>query len=144
MGSYYNPLAGSTDYVVSLTKWQHLWQWGSIEGDDLPKFLFSRQKPEKIDAVEWRPVSDIRKEMGDEAYDSKVRRFFTLIVDDPLQQYADINQAWSRFMSLFGVVGPIVTYTEAWRDYYRQTLQELYDDGVQYLEFRGLLPEVTR
>ncbi|KAG5677979.1 hypothetical protein PVAND_007691 [Polypedilum vanderplanki] len=132
----------STDYVVSLTKWENLWQWGNLEGDDLPKFLFSRQKPEKIDNVEWRLVSDIRKEMGDDLYESKVRRFFTLIVDDPTRQYADINQAWNKFMDMFGVVGPIVTYTEAWRDYYRQTLQELYDDNVQYLEFRGLLPEL--
>lgn len=45
-------------------------------------------------------------------------------------------------MEIFMVFGSLVTYTEVWKDYYRQSLQESYDDGVQYLEFRGVLPEV--
>ena len=133
---------GSTDYVVSLTKWDNLWQWGGIEGTELPKYLFSRKKPARIDDIEWRLVKEIRQEMGDEAYDKKVRRLFTLIVEDPLIRYSDINAVWNKFMEIFMVFGSVVTYTEVWKDYYRQSLQEMYDDGVQYLEFRGVLPEV--
>lgn len=128
---------------MSLTKWDHLWQWGEIEGNDLPKFLFSRQKPEILNNVEWRPVKDIRKEMGDDVYDSKIRHFFTLIVDNPITYYNNINVIWSKFEALFSVFGPIVFYIDAWKDYYRQSLQEMYDDGVNYLEFRGVLPEVS-
>lgn len=136
-------LLGSTEYVISLTKWEHLWQWGSIDDDKaLPKYLFSRRKPESIDGAEWRLVSDIRKEMGDDVYDKKVRRFFTMIVDDPLVRYSDINVVWSKFVELFIVFGSIVEYKEAWKDYYRQSLQELYDDNVQYLELRSVLPEL--
>lgn len=127
---------------MSLTKWDNLWQWGGIEDNELPKYLFSRKKPAKIDDVEWRLVSDIRKEIGDDVYDEKVRRFFTLIVSDPLVRYNDINTVWNKFMEIFMVFGSIVTYSEAWKDYYRQGLQEAYDDGVQYFEFRGVLPEV--
>lgn len=108
----------------------------------MPKYLFSRKRPASIDGVEWRLVSEIRKEIGDEAYESKIRHFFTLIVDDPLIRYSDINAVWNKFMEIFMVFGSIVTYTEAWKDYYRQSLQEAYDDGVQFLEFRGVLPEV--
>ncbi|CRL06743.1 CLUMA_CG019567, isoform A [Clunio marinus] len=132
---------GSTDYVVSLTRWDNLWQWGGIEDDELPKFVFSNKKPTSIDDVEWRLVGEIRKEMGDEAYDVKIRRLFTLIVNDPLIRYSDINSVWSKFNEIFMVFGSIVTYTEVWKDYFRQALQEIYDDGVQYLEFRGVLPE---
>lgn len=142
MNAFCNPL-GSTDYVVSLTKWDYLWQWGGIGDNELPKYLFSNKKPESIDDVEWRLVRDVRKEMGDDVYDKKVRRLFTLIVDNPLERYIDINSVWNKFMEIFMVFGSIVTYTEVWKDYYRQALQELYDDGVQYLEFRGLLPEVN-
>jgi adenosine deaminase CECR1 len=108
----------------------------------LPKFLFSRHKPESIDNTEWQLVRDVRKKMGDDSYEAKVRRFFTLYVDDPMTKYYDINVVWNKFMDVFSCVDPILQYTEVWKDYYRQALQEMYDDGVQYLEFRGLLPEV--
>lgn len=88
-------------------------------------------------------MKEIRQEIGDEAYDKRVRRLFTLIVDDPLKRYTDINSVWNKFMEIFMVFNSIVTYTEVWKDYYRQSLQEMYDDGVQYLEFRGVLPEVV-
>lgn len=121
-----------------MLRWDNLWQNGDFNGNSFPQYLFSRKAP----SAEWRLVSDIRKEMGDKMYDTKVRRFFTLIVDDPSIVYSDINTVWNKFMELFICFGPIVTYSEAWKDYYRQALQEFYDDGVQYLEFRGTLPEV--
>lgn len=80
--------------------------------------------------------------MGDSVYDKKVRHLFTLIVSDPLVRYNDINAVWDKFMQIFMVFGNLVTYEGTWKDYYRQALQESYDDGVQYLEFRGVLPEV--
>jgi adenosine deaminase CECR1 len=127
---------------VSLTKWDNLWQMGGIEGNTLPKYVFASKKPPSIDGVEWRLVREIRDEIGDENYDRIVRRFFTLIVDDPMVRYNDINSVWNKFMEIFMVFGSIVTYTEVWKDYYRQSLLEHYNDGVQYLEFRGVLPEV--
>jgi hypothetical protein len=127
---------------VSLTTWDNLWQWGSIDDGGLPKYLFSSRKPASIDGVEWRLVREIRKEIGDDSYDKKVRRLFTLIVDDPVTRYTDINNVWNKFMEIFMVFGSIVTYTGVWKDYFRQSLQEHYDDNVQYLEFRGVLPEV--
>lgn len=108
----------------------------------MPKYLFSAKQPESIDGSEWRLVREIRKEMGDEVYEQKIRRLFTLIVENPASAYNDINQVWNKFMEIFSVFGALVSYNEAWKDYYRQALQELYDDGVLYLEFRGLLPEV--
>lgn len=119
-------------------RWDNLWQRGTLDGEKFPEFKFSRKPP----AADWRLVSEIREEIGDQNYDRKVRRFLTLVVDDPNDTYTDINTAWKKFMDLFICFDPVVTYTEAWKDYYRQTLQECYDDGVQYLEFRGLLPEV--
>lgn len=108
----------------------------------MPKYRFSRHKPEKIDGIEWRLVSDIRREIGDDAYDKKVRRFFTLIIENPSVHYHDINVAWNKFMQLFIVFGGIVEYKEVWRDYFRQTLEELYADNVQYLELRSVFPEL--
>lgn len=127
-----------------MTRWENLWQWGDIDDDDnLPRYLFAGKRPSSIDGTEWRLVRDIRKIVGDEAYERKIRRLFTLIVEDPLVEYTDINTVWNKFQRIFTVFFPLVTYTETWKDYYRQSLQEMYDDGVQYLEFRGVLPEVS-
>ncbi|CAO1297353.1 unnamed protein product [Diamesa tonsa] len=131
----------STDYVVSLTKWDNLWQWGDLDGDELPKFLFANKRPESIDGTEWRLASDVRKVIGDKIYDAKARPLFTLLVDNPTEAYKDINAVWTKFNHIFMVFGALVTYTEVWKDYFRQALQEMYDDGVQLLEFRGVLPE---
>lgn len=132
----------STDYVVSLTKWDNLWQWGDLDGDELPKFLFANKRPESIDGTGWRLASDVRKVIGDKIYDAKARPLFTLLVDNPTEAYKDINAVWTKFNHIFMVFGALVTYTEVWKDYFRQALQEMYDDGVQLLEFRGVLPEV--
>ena len=63
-----------------------------------------------------------------------------MIVDDPEVRYKDINSVWAKFVELFEVFGSIVEYKEAWRDYFRQSLQELYIDNVQYLELRSVFP----
>lgn len=128
---------------MSLTKWDNLWQLGAIDDSELPTFLFSRNQPESVNCVEWRLVSEIRSEIGDEVYDEKVRRLFTLVVSDPMVQYTDVDAVWKRFMAIFKVFGSLVSYTEAWKDYYRQSLQEAYDDNVQYVELRSTLPEVS-
>lgn len=104
--------------------------------------MFSNRKPNSSGDEEWRLVSEIRKEIGDENYDKKVWHLFTLFVNDPVTSYNDINTVWNKFQGIFSVFVPILTYTEAWKDYYRQGLKELYDDNVQYFEFRGVLPEV--
>ena len=126
-----------------MTKWDHLWQFGSIDDNNaLPKFLFSRNKPASINGTEWRLVNDIRREIGDDNYDKSVRKLFTMLVDDPETRYHDIDSAWTKFMNTFIVLDPIFGYNEVWRDYYRQVLEELHEDNVQYLELRSVFPEL--
>lgn len=130
----------STDYLVTLTKREYLWQCRDL--DQKPQFLFSRNQPEAVNNVPWKLVADIRRTMGDSKYDQEVRKLFTLYTADPLNTYKDINTVWDRFMELFITFGPIVTYEPVWRDYYYQALKECNEDNVQYLEFRGTLPDV--
>jgi hypothetical protein len=51
--------------------------------------------------------------------------------------------AWEYFSKLFDVTGGLLSYTPVFRDYFTQTLQELRDDNVQYLELRGLMLPVS-
>lgn len=58
-------------------------------------------------------------------------------------RYPNINKAWEYFSNLFAVTGGLLSYTPVFRDYFTQTLQELKDDNVQYLELRGLMLPVS-
>jgi adenosine deaminase CECR1 len=131
----------STEFVVSLTARDNLWQCGEL-GGDLPQFLFSATIPATVGGCTWERVSSIRMRMGDSNYDREVRKLFTMYTGDPTHRFEDINFAWSRFMNIFGALDKIVTYAPVWKDYYYQALKEMYDDGVLYLEFRGTLPPV--
>lgn len=55
------------------------------------------------------------------------------------EKYTDVNVVWEAFQNLFTVTGGLLSYGPVFRDYFVQTLQELKDDNVQYLELRGLL-----
>lgn len=135
----------STDYVVSITYRDHLWQCYNLTNVNHIQFLFSREQPTDIpdDFSEWTLVADERLKVGNEVYDKKIRKLFTLFTDDPINAFKDINDVWSRFMHIFMAVDPLITYVPVWQDYYRNALKELYADGVQYLEFRGTLPMVS-
>ncbi|KFB50810.1 AGAP006907-PA-like protein [Anopheles sinensis] len=138
---------GSTELIVKATYHAHLWQCGDFpraDGDPLPAYRFSKVKPNGVKGAigEWRPVADIRKELGNEAYDGAIRKMFTLYTRDPLNAHRDINDVWRKFMALFICFEPMVTYKPVWEEYFYGCLEELLADNVTYLEFRGLLPPV--
>lgn len=151
----------STDFVVSLTYWPHLWQRTAIDNNEILEFKFSRQHPSieqwyttnsttaggdnvNNTLMVWRLVSDVRAEIGSSKYDEYVRTLFTLFNKNvnPKIQFRDINDVWNRFMNIFVYLGPMVTYAPAWKAYYKHAMKEMLADGVQYLEFRGILPPV--
>ncbi|EDW05052.1 GH18002 [Drosophila grimshawi] len=43
-------------------------------------------------------------------------------------------------MEIFGLLDGLVMYAPVWGEYYYKALEEFYADGVQYLEFRSILP----
>lgn len=127
----------STDFVLSLTYTKHLWQLGELSSG--PEFIFAKNSP----GANWTLVSELREKMGADNYDREARKLFTLLVDDPITEYRDINTVWDKFNRIFMCLGPIVTYVPCWKSYFRQALKEFYADGVQLLEFRGVLPNVS-
>lgn len=135
----------STDFIVSLTYHENLWQCSEPNaGHRIKTFLFSRDTPSAVSGCEWIRVSDARSRIGQAKYDRLVRTLFTLYRENenPRTQFKDINDVWSTFMDIFLLVAPIVTYAPVWKLYYKNALAEMYADNVQYLEFRGLLPQV--
>lgn len=129
---------GSTDLIVNATYRDNLWQKGEFGKTHGPHYKFSREKP----GEEWSLVSEIRKWMTDKVYDAKVDELFSLYNTDPLNVYKSLDDVWSKFQNLFGCLAPLITFAPVWRQYYHDSLKQFYDDRVQYLEFRGVLPDV--
>uniref|UniRef100_A0A8D8NX24 Adenosine deaminase n=2 Tax=Culex pipiens TaxID=7175 RepID=A0A8D8NX24_CULPI len=133
---------GSMETIIKATYREHLWQNGEFDRPTPPNYKFSRTKPDPLDGVEWRSVADIRKELGNEGFDQNLRDVFTLFDEEPSQAYSCINHIWGKFQYMFISLEPIVTYKPVWEDYFRNSLEEVHQDNVCYLEFRGVLPAV--
>lgn len=130
----------STRAVMKLTYRKNLWILGDIQAS--PSFIFSENRPKSVGATDWQLVSDVRR--NDSTFDSFLEKHLTLFTEDPLHTYKSVDEAWSQFMKIFGVLQPIITYDEVWNEYFLEALAEFLDDGVQYLEFRGVLPTVSQ
>ncbi|XP_065089578.1 adenosine deaminase 2-like [Ochlerotatus camptorhynchus] len=129
---------GSVELIVNATYRENLWQNGEFGKIPGPKFKFSKEKP----GDGWSLVSEIRKRMTDKVYDANVNELFSLYNADPLNAYKSLDNVWEKFQNLFVCLKPLITYEPVWRQYYRDSLQQFYDDHVHYLEFRGSLPAV--
>ena len=67
----------------------------------------------------------------------------TLTVPNPDEVYSSQNAIWKKFAAIFTALEGLLTYVKAFEAYYMEALQEFYLDNVQYLEIRGLLPQVS-
>ncbi|XP_052862136.1 adenosine deaminase 2-A-like [Anopheles cruzii] len=129
----------STAAILNATYQEHLWQRGEFSRQKGPEFRFSRTAPA---GDGWEQVADVRKRVGNIKYDEDVKQQFTLYDENPTKAYKSINDVWSRFAALFMALEPLVTFKPVWERYFRQALEEFYDDNVMYLEFRGILPKL--
>lgn len=134
----------STDKIMQFLEWENLW---ICEGYSGIRFWFA--KTENIikkdclgsngSNINWIQV---KKKINEIGFKSRIRKAFTLYTDTPETKYRDIKEVWGEFLNKFFAIEGLVGYIEAWKEYFTQTLIEFQEDGVQYLEFRGLLPPV--
>lgn len=129
----------STDYLIKLTYRDNLWICSADQGNRAIGFRFSKQKPtlEAREPCEWEPMHDYRKRHGAEKVREELLRGFSMY---PISTYQTNNAAWKHFMSIFGLLDGLLRYAPVWQDYLYNVLEEFYEDGVQYVELRSLLP----
>jgi adenosine deaminase CECR1 len=125
----------SLDFLYNLTYRDNL--YGCVVNERLEFRFFNKQ----VSSVcNWQLIADLRSENS--SFDNFLKSQLSIIVEDPITEYSNINEVWQRFMQTFGTVAGLVTYRPVFQDYFYQSLKELYEDNVMYLEFRGVLPEV--
>ncbi|XP_044269145.1 adenosine deaminase 2-like [Tribolium madens] len=125
----------SFDYLYNLTYRENL--YGCVVKNRLQLHFFDKKTSGEC---EWELVEDLRSQNS--SFDMFLKSQLSIIVDDPTTEYPSITEVWNRFMDTFGTVFGLVTHRPVFQDYFYQSLKELREDNVMYLEFRGLLPQV--
>lgn len=127
----------SEDYVYSLTFRENLY---ACKSGGLLQFKFFKNSHSVDNTCEWKSVKEWRQTSP--GFDTYLMSQLTLTVENPAERYPDLDAVWKEFLNRFSVVHGLVTYKPIFVEYFYQVLKELHDDNVQYLEMRGLLPEV--
>lgn len=125
----------SLDYVMNVTYREHL--YACIDGENI-QLLFA-DPPPKGDC--WKPMKLLRQEAPSEnEFNQWLGSKMTMVTDDPQGKYPDVNIAWTKFDNIFMLITPMLSYRPVFLDYFRNTLQEFYNDNVNYMEMRGIIP----
>ncbi|GLV42711.1 Adenosine deaminase-related growth factor A [Carabus blaptoides fortunei] len=111
--------------------------YGCIEGDNI-KLKFAATQP---DDECWKLLKRLRQEAKSEMdFNKWLMSKITMITDNPAEKYPDVNTAWVKFISIFVTLSPMITYRPVFLDYFYNTMQEFYNDNVNYMEIRGTMP----
>ncbi|XP_052844155.1 adenosine deaminase 2-A [Drosophila gunungcola] len=127
----------STQAIIKLTYYDNLWSCQQDSDLGSTALRFAKDKPQALEDCDWSLLSEVRSKYGAQKVDEYLAERLTLY---PTKKFEDNNAAWSTFMTIFNLLDGLLMYAPVWADYYYSALEEFYEDGVLYLEFRSVVP----
>ncbi|KAG6439399.1 hypothetical protein O3G_MSEX000739 [Manduca sexta] len=128
------------DYLMNLTYVPGLYVCFGVN-DILLKF--SNTKPNISCEGQWQTMTNARAASKNVTQlNEKLRRHFTIVVNDPDVEYPSIKETWTTFKKFFSNVHSILTYRPIWEQYFYDALKKFREDNIMYVELRSILPQL--
>ena len=105
-------------------------------------FQFASTPPANLADCQWNLVATRRAQEGAASFDAWLKSKLSLYTPTPATTYPNINSVWTAFENTLIATSGIVSYAPVFVEYFYQGLESFYDDNVQYMEIRTVLPEV--
>lgn len=127
------------DYLLNITYMDHLYVCFGAPIN----FRFSNNIPNITCEVPWQLMSEARAAASNVTqFDADLRKYFTLVCNNPDVVYPSIKEIWVKFMQYFNSVLSLLTYRPNWEKYFYDALTSFRNDNVMYVEVRSILPKL--
>ncbi|XP_022108665.1 adenosine deaminase 2-like isoform X3 [Acanthaster planci] len=91
----------------------------------------------------WQSIALAREKYGANVFDKWIFRKMSMWTeDDPRKMYPNSTIAWQKFESCLKPVNDLIFHVDVFDAYLWQAMTEFLHDNVQYMEIRGLLPQL--
>lgn len=126
---------GSSDTFIKLTHTPDTWI--CLISKDSVAFQYSKETPTDNCSSEWQLMETLRK-TGNFSDESLKGKFSIETVE-----FKNTKEVWEHFSTTFENTDNLMEYRPNYELYVKSYLQECLDDGVQYIEIRSGIAEVS-